>query len=62
MSKDNLHRKVKIDYSVLRELLSIYPCSDGTNMVIEYSSLCDSWSINVPHHIIKKARNILENS
>ena len=36
MSKDNLHRKVKIDYSVLRELLSIYPWPDGTNMVVEY--------------------------
>lgn len=62
MSKDNLHRKVKIDYSVLRDLLSIYLCSDGTNMVIEYSSLYNSWSTNVPHRIIKKARNILENS
>ena len=62
MSRDNLHRKVKIDYSVLRELLSIYPWPDGTNMVVEYSSLYDSWSTNVPHSIIKKARNILENS
>ena len=62
MSKDNLHRKVKIDYSVLRDLLSIYPSSDETNMVIEYSSLCDSWTSSVPRRIIKKARNILENS
>ena len=62
MSKDNLHRKVKIDYSVLRDLLSIYPSSDETNMVIEYSSLYDSWTSSVPRRIIKKARNILENS
>ena len=62
MSKDYLHRKVKIDYSVLRDLLSIYSCPDETNIVISYSSPYGSYSTNVPRRIIKKARNILENS
>ena len=56
------HRKVKIDYSVLRELLNIYICAEGTSMRVEYTSLYGSYSINVSNNLIVKANNILENS
>lgn len=56
------HRKVKIDYSVLCELLDIYRYAEGTSMVVEYTSLYDTYSRNVSQKLIVKANNILNNS
>jgi hypothetical protein len=56
------HRKVKIDYSVLCELLDIYRCAEGTSMVVEYTSLYDTYSTIVSQKLIVKANNILNNS
>lgn len=56
------HRKVKIDYSVLCELLDIYRCAEGTSMRVEYISLYDTYSINISENLIIKANNILDNS
>lgn len=61
MMKD-IHRKVKIDYSVLCELLDIYRCAEGTSMRVEYTSLYDTYSTNVSENLIVKANNILDNS
>lgn len=58
----NPHRKVKIDYCVLRELLDIYRCAEGTSMVVEYTSLYDTYSTSVSKKLIVKANNILDNS
>ena len=55
-------KKVKIDYSVLCELLNIYRCAEGTSMRVEYTSLWDNYSINVSNNLIVKANNILNNS
>ena len=56
------HRKVKIDYSVLCELLDIYRCAKGTSIRVEYTSLYDTYSTNVSEKLIFKANNILDNS
>lgn len=56
------HRKVKIDYSVLCELLDIYRYAEGTSMVVEYTSLYDTYSRSVSQKLIVKANNILNNS
>ena len=56
------HRKVKIDYSVLCELLDIYRCAEGTSMRVEYTSLWDTYTTNVSEELIEKANNILNNS
>ena len=56
------HRKVKIDYCVLSELLGIYRCAEGTSMTVEYTSLYDTYSTSVSKKLIKKANNILDNS
>lgn len=56
------HRKVKIDYSVLCELLDIYRYAEGTSMVVEYTSLYDTYSTSVSQKLIVKANNILDNS
>lgn len=56
------HRKVKIDYSVLCELLDIYRYAEGTSMVVEYTSLYDTHSRSVSQKLIVKANNILNNS
>lgn len=56
------HRKVKIDYSVLCELLDIYRCAEGTSMRVEYTSLYDTYSIGISEKLIVKANNILDNS
>lgn len=56
------HRKVKIDYSVLRELLDIYRCAEGTSMRVEYTSLWDTYTTTVSEELIVKANNILNNS
>lgn len=56
------HRKVKIDYSVLSELLDIYRYAEDTSMVVEYTSLYDTYSTSVDKKLIKKANNILNNS
>jgi hypothetical protein len=58
----NKHRKVKIDYSVLCELLDIYRCAKGTSIRVEYTSLYDTYSTNVSEKLIVKANNILDNS
>lgn len=58
----NPHRKVKIDYCVLSELLDIYRCAEGTSMVVEYTSLYDTYSTSVSKELIVKANNILNNS
>ena len=56
------HRKVKIDYSVLCELLDVYRCAEGTSMRVEYTSLWDTYSTKVSEELIVKANNILNNS
>ena len=56
------HRKVKIDYCVLSELLDIYRCAEGTSMRVEYTSFYEIYSTSVSEKLIKKANNILENS
>ena len=56
------HRKDKIDYSVLCELLDIYRCAKGTSIRVEYTSLYDTYSTNVSEKLIVKANNILDNS
>lgn len=56
------HRKVKIDYSVLCELLDIYRYAEGTSMIVEYTSLYDTYSTHVSKKLIVKANNILNNS
>lgn len=56
------HRKVKIDYSVLCELLDIYRCAEGTSMRVEYTSLWDTYTTKVSEELIVKANNILNNS
>lgn len=56
------HRKVKIDYCVLSELLDIYRCPEGTSMVVEYTSWYETYSTNVDKKLIVKANNILNNS
>jgi hypothetical protein len=56
------HRKVKIDYSVLSELLDIYRYAQGTSMIVEYTSLYDTYSTRVSEKLIVKANNILNNS
>ena len=56
------HRKVKIDYCVLSELLDIYRCAEDTLMTVEYTSLYDTYSTSVSKKLIKKANNILNNS
>ena len=56
------HRKVKIDYSVLCELLDIYRYAKGTSIRVEYTSLYDTYSTNVSEKLIVKANNILDNS
>ena len=56
------HRKVKIDYCVLSELLDIYRCAEDTSMTVEYTSLYDTYSTSVSKKLIKKANNILDNS
>lgn len=56
------HRKVKIDYCVLSELLDIYRCAEGTSMIVEYTSLYDTYSTSVNQKLIAKANNILNNS
>lgn len=56
------HRKVKIDYSVLCELLDIYRNAEDTSMVVEYTSLYDTYSTSVSQKLIVKANNILNNS
>ena len=56
------HRKVKIDYSVLCELLDVYRCAEGTSMRVEYTSLWDTYTRNVSEELIEKANNILDNS
>lgn len=61
MMKDK-HRKVKIDYSVLCELLDIYRCAEGTSIRVEYTSLYDTYSIGISEKLIVKANNILDNS
>ena len=58
----NPHRKVKIDYCVLSELLDIYRCAEGTSMAVEYTSLYDTYSTSVSKKLIVKANNILNNS
>lgn len=62
MKVKDKHRKVKIDYSVLSELLDIYRCAEGTSMVVEYTSLYDTYSTSVSKKLIVKANNILDNS
>lgn len=54
------HRKVKIDYSVLRELLSIYEHYDGTYIWDMYDETPSLSRFN--KDIIKKAKNIIYNS
>jgi hypothetical protein len=56
------HRKVKIDYSVLCQLLDIYRCAEGTSMRVEYTSLWDTYTTKVSEELIVKANNILNNS
>ena len=56
------HRKVKIDYSVLCELLDIYLCAQDCSMTVEYVSQYDTYSRRVSMATIKKANNILNNS
>lgn len=56
------HRKVKIDYSVLCELLDIYRCAEGTSMRVEYTSWYETYSTSVSKKLIVKANNILDNS
>lgn len=56
------HRKVKIDYCVLSELLDIYRYAEGTSMRVEYTSLYDTHSTSVSKELIVKANNILNNS
>ena len=56
------HRKVKIDYSVLCQLLDIYRCTEGTSMRVEYTSLWDTYTTKVSEDLIVKANNILNNS
>jgi hypothetical protein len=56
------HKKVKIDYSVLCELLDIYRFAEGTSMVVEYTSLYGTYSTRVSQKLIVKANNILNNS
>ena len=56
------HMKVKIDYSVLFELLDVYRCAEGTSMRVEYTSLWDTYTRNVSEELIVKANNILNNS
>jgi hypothetical protein len=56
------HRKVKIDYSVLCELLDIYRCAEGTSIRVEYTSLYDTYSIGISEKLIVTANNILDNS
>lgn len=56
------HRKVKIDYSVLCELLDIYRCVKGTSIRVEYTSLYGTYSTNVSEKLIVKANNILDNN
>lgn len=56
------HRKVKIDYSVLSELLDIYRCAEGTSIRVEYKSLWDNYTRVVSEDLIVKANNILDNS
>lgn len=58
----NPHRKVKIDYSVLCELLDIYRCAEGTSIKVEYTSSYDTYSTKVSEELIVKANNILDNS
>lgn len=56
------HRKVKIDYSVLCQLLDVYRCAEGTSMRVEYTSLWDTYTTKVSEELIVKANNILNNS
>jgi hypothetical protein len=56
------HRKVKIDYSVLCQLLDLYRCAEGTSMRVEYTSLWDTYTTKVSEELIVKANNILNNS
>ena len=57
------HRKVKIDYSVLCELLDVYSYAKDCSMTIKYvSPYGDVYSRQVSMDTIKKANNILNNS
>ena len=56
------HRKVKIDYSVLSELLDIYRYAEGMSMRVEYTSLYNNYTRVVSKDLIVKANNILNNS
>lgn len=62
MKVKDKHRKVKIDYSVLCELLDIYRYAEGMSMRVEYTSLYDTYSTSVSKELIVKANNILNNS
>ncbi len=52
------HRKVKIDYSVLCELLDVYRCAKGTSIIVDYTSLWDTYTTKVSEELIEKANNI----
>ena len=54
-------KKVKIDYNVLMELLSIYNYHD-CSMRINYVSQYDSFEREISQKTIKKAQNIINNS
>lgn len=58
----NPHRKVKIDYSLLCELLDIYRCAEDCSMRVEYTSWYDTYYRTVRKETIKKANNVLMNS
>lgn len=61
-SMKNPHRKVKIDYSLLCELLDLYRCAENCSLRVEYTSLYDTYYRTIDAKTIKKANNILENS
>lgn len=58
----NPHRKVKIDYQVLSELLDLYRCAEGCSIVVEYTSWYDTYTRTISRDTIRKANNILRNS
>lgn len=54
------HRKVKVDYSVLQELLGVYLHCDGTYTWDMYDD--KPFCMRFDKKIIKKAENIINNS
>ena len=56
------NKKVKIDYCVLKELLDLYQCSDDTSISVVYNNQYETYKRRVSQTIIRKAKNIIENS